>query len=67
MKSVDAVWHISLDCDCPKCKKMVDLLEDYEFFDGNNIAIGEHETPATTGMEVVCPKCGHEFTVTCLF
>ena len=60
-----ATWHVSLDCECPKCGEDVDLLSYADFFDGRTIQIAEHNTPATKDMEVVCPKCGHEFTVDC--
>jgi predicted RNA-binding Zn-ribbon protein involved in translation (DUF1610 family) len=61
--SIEATWSISLDCDCPNCKEYVDLLTHPDFWDGRKIEIGETETARTVCAEVVCPECGHEFTV----
>jgi hypothetical protein len=58
-----ATWTVQLNCDCPGCKEWVDLLNYPDFFDGRKLDIGDHGTPKTTGMEVVCPECGHEFLV----
>jgi len=60
-----ATWHVSLDCDCPKCDEYVDLLDYADFWDGRTLEIAEHGTDNSTGVEVTCPKCGHEFTVNC--
>jgi len=58
-----ATWTVELNCDCPGCKEWVNLLNYPDFFDGSTLKIAEHGTPKTTGMEVVCPECGHEFLV----
>jgi hypothetical protein len=59
-KTVTAYWDASLDCECPGCKKDVDLLEYADFWDGrNDLEIAQQ----AEGIEVVCPKCGREFTV----
>jgi len=64
--SVKATWSASLDCECPNCKRGVDLMELPTFWESHvGIEIAEHDTPNTTDMEAECPKCGHEFTVTC--
>jgi Zn finger protein HypA/HybF involved in hydrogenase expression len=60
-----AVWDISLDCECPACKKYVNLLDYPDFWDGRQLQAIEHHTPRTIGMEVICPECGHEFKVDC--
>lgn len=60
-----ATWHASLDCECPICHEDVDLMEYTDFWDGRTIQIAEHDTPATTDMEVTCPNCGEDFKVTC--
>jgi hypothetical protein len=61
--SIEATWSISLDCDCPKCKEYVDLLTYSDFWDGRKFEPCESGTEITAGVEVVCPECGHEFTV----
>ena len=64
--AIRATWYIELLCVCPGCKERVDLLAYADFWDGKrNMAAGEHGTPRTTGMEVVCPDCGAEFEVDC--
>lgn len=63
--AITATRHASLDCECPGCNEYVNLLEYADFWDGRHIEVAEHGTPATTGMEVVCPECRHEFTVDC--
>jgi len=63
MSKIIATWNISLNCECPHCHNAVDLLDDPDFFDGRSLQIGEHETPLTTDMDVVCPSCGEDFDV----
>lgn len=63
--TVDANWTIELNCSCPACRICVDLLDYADFWDGRKIQAVEHDTPASTGMEVVCPRCGHDFKVNC--
>jgi Zn finger protein HypA/HybF involved in hydrogenase expression len=58
-----AQWYVQLYCDCPKCGKFVDLLTADDFWDGVSFEIGEHGTERTTEVGVVCPKCGHAFSV----
>lgn len=58
-----AQWSASLDCDCPACFKHVDLMEDPDFWDGRTLEIAEPRK----GLEVVCPECGHEFEVDCVW
>jgi len=60
-----ATWHVSLNCECPKCAKYVDLLEYADFWDGRTLELAEHGTDTSRGVEVVCPNCGHEFEVDC--
>jgi len=63
MPNPTAYWSISLNVECPNpnCGQHVDLLEYADFWDGR-----EHPQPAERmeNVEVVCPKCAHEFTVT---
>lgn len=54
-----ACWSISLDVECPGCHEDVDLLEYVDFWDHRHLEAGE----AKEDVEVVCPKCGHEFAV----
>lgn len=64
MSEITACWNISLTCDCPKCSEWVDLLDYPDFWDSRyKLQIGEHGTPSSRDVEVVCPNCGHEFTV----
>jgi hypothetical protein len=67
MSKLTATWDMSLDTECPNCKQDVDLLDDPGFWDGRTIQAGEHETDATRDMDVVCPKCHHEFVVDLIF
>lgn len=60
-----ASWSVSLDCDCPKCGKYVDLLQAVDFWDGRPLEIAQHDTPYSDNMEVACPECGHDFVVCC--
>jgi len=62
---VYATWSISLDTDCPKCGKYVDLLQADDFWDGRHLELGEHGTERSKAVEVECPECHHEFEVTC--
>ena len=60
-----ATWSIELNCDCPKCGELVDLLDYPDFWDGRQLAAGAHGTDDSKGIEVVCPACGGGFTVDC--
>ena len=61
-----ATWNVSLNCECPKCKEYIDLMEAPNFWDGHSsLEISEHGTETSKGVEVVCPECQHEFTVDC--
>jgi hypothetical protein len=57
-----ATLTCSLDVECPKCEKEVDLL--YEDEDnGVSRAIFNNNWGDLNGYEVKCPECGHEFTL----
>lgn len=60
-----AQWSVSLDCECPKCKELVNLLDAPDFWDGRNLEIPEHDTENSNNLEVSCPECSHEFEVCC--
>lgn len=60
-----ASWHVSLDCDCPKCGEYVNLLDAPDFWDGRTLDIPEHGTEQSNNLEVQCPECGHKFKVCC--
>lgn len=62
-ETVTATWYLELNCHCPECKEFVDLLEAGDFWDGRALNVLEHGTPRTKAVEVVCPKCTHEFVV----
>ena len=66
MSNIKATWSIELNCHCPSCEQYVNICDSTEFwYTYPNLEIAEHETERTTGMEVVCPNCGHEFKVDC--
>jgi endogenous inhibitor of DNA gyrase (YacG/DUF329 family) len=59
-----ATWSLSLDCECPKCGKDVDLLRTDDFWD-SGLQACETCTDRSNDLEVSCPECGHEFVVEC--
>ena len=67
MPDTTATWRVELDCECPACKQYVDLLDYTDFWDGRTLDIAESETARSQDMEVVCPECGHDFTVDCYY
>lgn len=67
MKDVIATWTVELNCICPGCEEHVDLLDYADFWDGRMLDVPEHGTERSKDVEVVCPKCAHEFAVTCEF
>ena len=60
----EAQWSVSLDVDCPKCGKYVDLLDTPDFWDGRG---GLHIAEAVPSLSVNCPKCDHQFTVSTIW
>ena len=58
-KVTTATWYVSLDCDCPHCKKSVDLLDYAEFWQEHP----ELNLGCKSQIDVVCPECGEEFDV----
>ena len=59
MKPVYAYWSIELNCQCPDCGEIIDLMdlpEDYNF------DIGEHDTETSKNVTVEC-ECGKDFKV----
>ncbi|MFA7287384.1 MAG: hypothetical protein WC055_00745 [Melioribacteraceae bacterium] len=60
---IEAIWSISLDCDCQSCGECVDLLDGDDFLSGRDFAAQESCTGETRDVGVWCPKCGHEFVV----
>lgn len=63
MSKNKAFWYVELYTDCPCCKEHVNLLDHGDFWYGRQFDISEHGTKRSTDVEVVCPECGHEFTV----
>lgn len=61
MSKLTATWTISLDTECPKCGKNIDLTLTDDFWHG--MQAGEHNTPLTIDYEVTCADCEHEFKV----
>ena len=60
MADTMARWSISLNCDCPKCEELVNLVDYPDFWHGHQFEAGHSKD-----MEVICPACNHEFTVDC--
>jgi hypothetical protein len=58
-----ATWSISLDVFCPACKEDVDLLDREDFWEVRKLSACETHTERSRDVEVVCPKCHHEFKV----
>lgn len=65
MANITAAWTVELNCTCPKCNEYVDLLDYVDFWDGRRLDIAESGTERSCDIEVICPKCDHEFTVDC--
>ncbi|ELY4158077.1 hypothetical protein SMZ39_002018 [Cronobacter turicensis] len=64
MANHSAVWYINLHTECPACEEYFDIIKSQEdFWVDARFGCCEHDTPATTGVEVQCPECGHEFKV----
>ena len=72
MENIKAVWRTSLDCKCPGCKDYVDLMEYADYRQGrkrlekSDFLEGDSDlqiAQPVIGLEVNCPKCGHEFMV----
>ena len=60
VRRVKATWSASLDCECPSCGEDVDLMDEPDFWDGRgDLEIAQE----VKGLQVWCPKCGHEFEV----
>ncbi len=59
---IEATWIVELNADCPGCNRRVDLLAYPDFWDGRKLQVGENST-----IEVVCPECGHDFTVEAVY
>jgi len=64
---IEAVWEVSLICECPECHHLVDLLDDPDFLQDRDIECLQHGTPGTDNMSVFCPLCGFEFNVCCVY
>jgi len=59
-----ATWNLNLYCDCPNCKEHVDLLDYPDFWDGrSHLKACENNSIHSENVDVICPKCGHEFIV----
>jgi len=63
MSDIKATWIVELNTECPNCNQWTDLLDYVDFCDGRQLEIAEHGTERSTDVDVVCPGCGHEFTV----
>ena len=62
-KKNKAQWIQTLETKCPHCKKVVDLLDDEDFWEYHDFEIGETGTEKTKGVSVDCPECDGIFNV----
>jgi len=58
-----ALWTIELNCECPECEEVFDVIDQDDDFYAGGRQVGEHETPRSSEYETVCPNCQHEFKV----
>lgn len=65
MKSeISACWNISIDSECPHCNHLNDLFNcGVDFFELYKLQICEH----ANDLEVVCKKCGKEYTTDLIY
>ncbi len=56
--TIIAQWTVELWGKCPNCLEEVDLVTADDFWNGRNPIV---ESAETGGIDVECPKCGHEF------
>ncbi|WP_426750470.1 hypothetical protein [Enterobacter cloacae complex sp. 418I7] len=64
MANHSAAWGITLHTECPECGEYFDIIRvQDDFWTDARFGVCEHDTPATTGVEVECPECEHEFKV----
>ena len=66
MENIKARWYYSLECECPKCNKTIDICG-HNYYDpvtdsDDPISICETETERTSNYKVIC-DCSHEFFV----
>lgn len=66
-QTIEAGWTVELNCECPTCLRYVDLLAYPDFWDGRKLDIAEHDTDRSRSVDVVCPECGAEFLVHCVY
>jgi len=69
MENVKARWSFSLDCECPNCKKdlNLDAMNYYSYVDALELQICEQDTVKSTNIEVHCHLCNHDFSVDCQY
>ncbi len=65
MAEVTATWVVELNCVCPGCGELVNLLDYPDFWDGRKLSVAENSTDLSRDVEVTCPGCDHDFTVDC--
>ncbi|MBA3175164.1 hypothetical protein CBX59_001775 [Salmonella enterica] len=62
MANQEACWDINLYTECPECGEYFDIIRyQDDFWTDARFGVCEHDTSATTGYEVECPECKHEF------
>jgi hypothetical protein len=64
---IEAQWELNLWADCPSCTKNVDLLDYTDFWDCRDLDACENGTNRSNDVDVICPLCGHEFKVKCVY
>lgn len=60
---LEAIWDLSLNCQCPKCDEDIDLMCDDNFWENNNIQSCEWGTEKSRDIDAYCEKCEHDFKV----
>lgn len=58
LKRVSVYWSVSLDCTCPHCNDIFDLIDSY-YEDLPDPCENDDEL----NLEVICPNCEQEFIV----
>lgn len=62
-ENVQANWCLELITECPECFDIFNVLDQDDFWDGRSLELGETNTLNSKNIEVICPRCGHEFKV----
>jgi len=69
MENINAFWSFSLDCECPNCKKDLNLddMNYYSYVSDLQLQVCEQDTINSSNIEVHCHHCEHDFIVDCKY